>query len=145
MYILLCIDLVIALYLLYRTCYLLSNIVKQKIQKIVTGQVGHILRRQLERARLAKGPTQPGQGSASALEFDLGQDVGMYLCFMGQKAASGRRRILVTTQTEDMARRLAAIMWSWRVPVPGHISQSGERHMGVKFWRAKDNHGQMIA
>ena len=77
------------------------------------------------------------------MEFDLGQeDVGMHLCFMGQKARSGRRRILVTTRTEDMARRLAAIMWSWRVPVPDHISQSGDRYMGVRFWRPKNKRRQ---
>ena len=76
------------------------------------------------------------------MEFDLGQDVGMHLCFMGQKAASGRRRILVTTRMEDMARRLAAIMWSWRVAVPAHISPSGERLMGVRFWRPKNKRRQ---
>ena len=92
--------------------------------------------------RLARGEVQPGgqfgsdvrplSGSVGQV-FQIGQeDTSVYLCWMGNPAASSRRRILFTTPTIEQSVRVLNVIWEWKIPCPEHTDRRGWRMGGVR-------------
>ena len=63
-------------------------------------------------------------------------DSRLHVCMMGRPAASGDRRLIVTTVSEQSAQLVLDILWTWYTYVDGE-----KMMMGVRFFQHEGRRG----
>ena len=70
----------------------------------------------------------------------LGRTVDSYsrlhVCTMGRVAASGDRRLIITTSSDQSAQLVLDLLWDWYVHVDGV-----QKMMGVRFFQHEERRG----